>query len=109
MTTPIPKASMRIDLCLRALALDERSRLDNASRMLLKRSLGEAQAAAAWLSARPGSPAAAEALSYLTVVSACIRGLLQRGAIMDLDARRRVLDTASESLQQLDELADSLE
>ena len=100
---------MLIDLCLRTLALDERSRLDRASIVLLKRSLGEAQTTAAWLRGQSGSRTSVEALSYLAVVSSCLRTLLQRGADMNLDARRRVLDTAIESLHELDELTDSLE
>jgi len=96
-------------LCLRTLALDERARLDQASIMPLKRSLDEAQQTAASLRAQPGSPGATEALSHLAVVSVCVRGLLQRGADMDLDARRRVLVTANQSLHQLDELTDSIE
>jgi len=77
--------------------------------MPLKRSLDEAQQTAASLRAQPGSPGATEALSHLAVVSVCVRGLLQRGADMDLDARRRVLVTANQSLHQLDELTDSIE
>lgn len=108
MTTDIPRSSRLIDLCLRTLALDDRVQLDRASIALLERSRREAEAVTARLRARSQAPEIQEALGQMMLVTACIRGLLERGAAMDPQARRRVLDEAREGLHHLDEIVDSL-
>lgn len=108
MTTDISRSSKLIDLCLRTLALEDRARLDRASIALLERSRREAEAVAARLRAGCGPPQVNEALGHAVVLTACIRRLLERGASMNLEARRRVIDDALERLHQLDDLDDNL-
>lgn len=103
MTREISRSSKLIDLCLCALALEERAHLDGVSRTLLARSLEESETAAARLRTGRGFVQAEEALGHL-VVSACIRQLLDQGGDMDVAARRRIIDAARIHLQQLDEL-----
>jgi hypothetical protein len=107
MTTEISRSSRLIGACLRALALDHRARLDQASMALLERARHEAEATTAHLRSR-GSSRADEALNHVVVVTACIGSLLEEGAFMDIEARRRVVDEAIARLHQFDELVDTL-